>query len=140
MAFTITAPALAGPFGTADDYDGKEGYAAKISGAAGSETVTLAVVADTAALLTAVGVIVSIAGSDADGNQVATVQMGGPCYAYAGAAFAAGAVVSPNASGEWIATDTTGTDYVKGLALQGSSAAGDIVQIQILGLTAADAS
>jgi len=139
MAFTITAPALAGPFGTADDYDGKEGYAAKISGAAGSETVTIATTADTGNLDVVVGVIVSIAGSDADGNQTATVQMAGPCYAYAGANIAAGAMLSANADSEWVNTPGTGSDYVKAFALQGA-ATGDLIQVNVLGVSAVETS
>jgi len=142
MAFTVTAPALAGPFSTAADYDGKEGYAAKISGGSdgdGTEAVTLATTADTANLDVAVGVIVSIAGSDADGNQTATVQMAGPCYAYAGANIAAGAMLSANDDSAWVNTPGTGTDFVKAIALQGASN-GDLIQVQILGVSAVETS
>tara|TARA_R110000824_G_scaffold163736_2_gene339583 strand:- start:35 stop:460 length:426 start_codon:yes stop_codon:yes gene_type:complete len=140
---TVPGPALAGPFtSSADDLDGKEGYAAKISGGSagdGSEVVTLATTTETGDIDTAVGVITSVAGVFADGTQTATVQFSGVAYAVAGANIAGGAVLSPGAASTWVNTPGTGTDYVKAIALQGC-ATGALIQVHILGVSAVETS
>lgn len=133
MAMTAQGPALAGPFeSAAADLSGKEGYACKISGAAGEEVVTLAVIADANLITTGVGVITSVAGSFADGTQTATVQFGGVAYALTGAAVAAGAPVAPNAASEWITA--VNPNHATGFALQGGGD-GDLILISVLGVS-----
>ena len=133
MAMTAQGPALAGPFeSAAADLSGKEGYACKISGTAGNEVVTLAVVADANAIGTGVGVITSVAGSFADGTQTATGQCGGVAYALTGANVSAGAPVAPNGDSEWI--PATNPNYATGFALQGGTD-GDLILISVLGVS-----
>jgi len=133
MAMTVPGPALAGPFtSSAADLDGKEGYAAKISGAAGSEVVTLAVVADANDIEIGVGVITSVAGVFADGTQTATVQFGGVAYGLTGDAVAGGVPVAPNGLGEWITA--ANPNYAAGFALQGGGNA-TLIQVQLIGVS-----
>ena len=137
MAMTVPGPALSGPFTTFADYDGKEGYAAKISGAAGAEVVTLADNTDSVVAKhdTAVGVITSVAGVFADGTQTATVQFGGVAYAVTGAIIAGGAVLSPGSASTWVNTPGSDAQNPKAFALQGG-ASGDLIQVHILGISA----
>ena len=134
MAMTAQGPALAGPFASeAADISGKEGYACKISGAAGEEVVTLAVVADARAIGTGVGVITSIAGSFSDGTQTATVQFNGVAYVQAGdQAINAGHPLAPKADSSWI--PASNPDYATAFALQGG-AAGDLILASVLGVS-----
>lgn len=139
MAMTVTGPALAGPYeSAAADVSGKEGYACKVSGSAGSEVVTLAVAADAlkANDTTAVGVITSVAGSFSDGTQTATVQFSGVAYAVTGAILTAGAVLSPGAASTWVGTPTGDTANPKAIALQGG-ASGDLIQVHVIALSGA---
>jgi len=129
---TVTGPALAGPFRAGADLDGKEGYAALVSGGSGDEEVSLAGVSDANDITVAVGVITSVSGVYADESMGATVQFGGVAYVLTGAAVEAGAPVAPNGSSEWITA--VSDNYAAGFALQGGADA-TLIQVKLLGVS-----
>lgn len=68
----------------------------------------------------------------ADEGMPVTVAIGGTCKVIAGGAIARGSFVGSNADGQAVAK-TAGGDVIRGIALEAASAAGDIIEIMLIG-------
>lgn len=68
----------------------------------------------------------------ADEGMPVTVAIGGTCKVIAGGAIARGSFVGSNTNGQAV-VKTTGGDVVRGIALEAASAAGDIIEILLIG-------